>query len=132
MPDASSHYHEPLELLDPATREHHRALVSLMEELEAIDWYQQRINATADEELKALLAHNRDEEKEHAARKLVDFSGPHGWDHSAVNLGRFEELSDAPADDVEARLRRVQPLVEFRAPFELSLRELDNAKPEKL
>ena len=45
----------------------HRAIVSLMEELEAIDWYNQRATACKDEELKAILAHNRDEEKEHAA-----------------------------------------------------------------
>jgi ferritin-like protein len=48
----------------------HRAIVSLMEELEAIDWYQQRIDATPDEALKAVLAHNRDEEIEHAMMNL--------------------------------------------------------------
>ena len=48
----------------------HRAIVSLMEELEAIDWYQQRVDATQDEELKAVLGHNRDEEIEHAMRNL--------------------------------------------------------------
>src|SRR5690606_13011229 len=48
----------------------HRALRSLMEELEAVDWYAQRVDATDDEELKAVLAHNRDEEKEHAAMVL--------------------------------------------------------------
>lgn len=63
-------YHEPLASLDDATRDVHRALTSLMEELEAVDWYQQRVAATADEELKHILAHNRDEEKEHAAMVL--------------------------------------------------------------
>ena len=48
----------------------HRAIVSLMEELEAIDWYQQRADACKDPELRAILAHNRDEEKEHAAMVL--------------------------------------------------------------
>lgn len=48
----------------------HRAIRSLMEELEAIDWYAQRVDATDDAELKAVLAHNRDEEKEHAAMVL--------------------------------------------------------------
>jgi ferritin-like protein len=48
----------------------HRAIVSLMEELEAIDWYNQRANACKDPELRAILAHNRDEEKEHAAMVL--------------------------------------------------------------
>jgi len=63
-------YHEPLDSLDEATRDMHRALTSLREELEAIDWYQQRVAATTDEELKQILAHNRDEEKEHAAMVL--------------------------------------------------------------
>jgi ferritin-like protein len=48
----------------------HRAIVSLMEELEAIDWYQQRIDAAGDGELQGILRHNRDEEKEHAAMVL--------------------------------------------------------------
>ncbi|OGI48895.1 MAG: ferritin, partial [Candidatus Muproteobacteria bacterium RIFCSPHIGHO2_02_FULL_65_16] len=48
----------------------HRAIVSLMEELQAVDWYSQRIEASGDKELKAILAHNRDEEKEHAAMLL--------------------------------------------------------------
>ncbi|MGQ0823723.1 MAG: encapsulin-associated ferritin-like protein [Actinomycetota bacterium] len=63
-------YHEPIERLAPATMERHRAIVSLQEELEAIDWYDQRVDATADESLRAVLAHNRDEEKEHAAMTL--------------------------------------------------------------
>jgi ferritin-like protein len=63
-------YHEPLDSLDEASRDMHRALVSLMEELEAVDWYQQRVAATGDAELKRILAHNRDEEKEHAAMVL--------------------------------------------------------------
>ena len=50
--------------------EHHRAIVSLMEELEAVDWYDQRIDATDEPELRAILVHNRDEEKEHAAMGL--------------------------------------------------------------
>jgi uncharacterized protein len=63
-------FHEPLEQLTPKTRDLHRALTSLMEELEAIDWYQQRIEAAGDGELKDILRHNRDEEKEHAAMVL--------------------------------------------------------------
>jgi hypothetical protein len=62
--------HEAPEDLAPATRERHRAFASLIEELEAIDWYDQRIDASKDEELKRVLAHNRDEEKEHAAMAL--------------------------------------------------------------
>ncbi|WNO11678.1 ferritin-like domain-containing protein [Teredinibacter sp. KSP-S5-2] len=60
-------YHEPVELLSDETKDMHKAIVSLMEELEAVDWYNQRVDTCKDEELKAILIHNRDEEKEHAA-----------------------------------------------------------------
>ncbi|GMV68066.1 MAG: hypothetical protein AMXMBFR76_05050 [Pseudomonadota bacterium] len=60
-------YHESIGELRVETRDLHRAISSLMEELEAVDWYQQRIDACQDPELAAILAHNRDEEKEHAA-----------------------------------------------------------------
>jgi len=63
-------YHEPVELLGEETRDMHRAIISLVEELEAVDWYNQRIDACSDRELAAILAHNRDEEKEHAAMTL--------------------------------------------------------------
>jgi uncharacterized protein len=63
-------YHEPVGEMSDETRDMHRAIVSLMEELEAIDWYQQRADACKDPELRAILAHNRDEEKEHAAMVL--------------------------------------------------------------
>ena len=63
-------YHEPVEELKPETRDMHRAIVSLMEELEAVDWYNQRMDACSDPELRAILKHNRDEEKEHAAMVL--------------------------------------------------------------
>ena len=63
-------YHEPVEELSADTRDMHRAIVSLMEELEAVDWYNQRTDACKDTELKAILAHNRDEEKEHASMLL--------------------------------------------------------------
>jgi ferritin-like protein len=62
--------HDPIAELSSGTRDMHRAIVSLMEELEAIDWYNQRVDACQDEELKRILAHNRDEEKEHAAMVL--------------------------------------------------------------
>ncbi len=62
-------YHEARNLSEE-TRDMHRAIVSLMEELEAVDWYNQRVDACKDEELRAILAHNRDEEKEHAAMVL--------------------------------------------------------------
>ena len=63
-------FHEPIEKLSEETKDRHRAIVSLMEELEAVDWYQQRVDATSDPELKAILGHNRDEEIEHASMIL--------------------------------------------------------------
>ena len=63
-------YHEPVDKLSPGTMDFHRAVVSLIEELEAVDWYNQRVDACTDPELRAILAHNRDEEIEHAAMTL--------------------------------------------------------------
>ncbi|HWI84245.1 ferritin-like domain-containing protein [Ramlibacter sp.] len=62
--------HEPFEQLSAEARDMHRAIVSLMEELEAVDWYNQRADVCRHPELKAILEHNRDEEKEHAAMLL--------------------------------------------------------------
>ncbi|MFL1405948.1 encapsulin-associated ferritin-like protein [Marinobacter sp. M1N3S26] len=70
MAGASDSYHEPIEQLTDRTRDMHRALVSVQEELEAVDWYQQRADATTDEELKGLLLHNMREEIEHACMVL--------------------------------------------------------------
>jgi len=67
---SSETLHEDPKQLGPHVVDRHRAVVSLMEELEATDWYDQRVAATNDDELKAILAHNRDEEKEHAAMVL--------------------------------------------------------------
>ena len=67
---ASTTYHEPLETLPDTTRDMHRALTSLQEELEAVDWYQQRADATGDGELREILLHNMREEMEHAAMIL--------------------------------------------------------------
>ena len=67
---ASEGFHESSQDLKPQTRDMHRAIVSLMEELEAIDWYQQRVDAAGDDALRTILAHNRDEEKEHAVMVL--------------------------------------------------------------
>jgi hypothetical protein len=67
---SSTGYHEDRELLRPETLDRHRAFASLQEELEAADWYDQRVDAAEDAELKQILSHNRDEEKEHAAMIL--------------------------------------------------------------
>jgi uncharacterized protein len=63
----SAGFHESTDLLRVETMDRHRALASIQEELEAVDWYDQRVDAAGDPELKLILAHNRDEEKEHAA-----------------------------------------------------------------
>ncbi|HYB40897.1 MAG TPA: ferritin-like domain-containing protein [Candidatus Methylomirabilis sp.] len=63
-------YHEPEDKLRTETLDNHRALTSMQEELEAVDWYDQRVDAATDPELKEILAHNRDEEKEHFAMVL--------------------------------------------------------------
>jgi uncharacterized protein len=67
---ASEGYHEPVGELSDEVRDFHRAIVSLMEELEAVDWYNQRVAACKDKQLAVILAHNRDEEMEHASMVL--------------------------------------------------------------
>jgi uncharacterized linocin/CFP29 family protein len=58
------------------------------------------------------------------ARRVVDFSGPHGWNHSALNLGRVENVGARIQEGVQVRRRQVQPLIELRAPFTLDWHEL--------
>lgn len=70
MAESSMGLHEAREDISPATMERHRGIVSLMEELEAMDWYDQRVDASTDPQLAEVLAHNRDEETEHAAMSL--------------------------------------------------------------
>ena len=70
MAAASQGLHEDERVLSSRTKDLHRAIVSLQEELEAVDWYQQRADATEDPELREILEHNRDEEKEHAMMLL--------------------------------------------------------------
>ena len=67
---SSAGTHEPYDKLSPETLDTHRALASLMEELEAIDWYRQRIDVCGDDQLKAILEHNMNEEIEHASMVL--------------------------------------------------------------
>jgi ferritin-like protein len=66
----SAGYHESESKLRPETQDNHRALTSMQEELEAADWYDQRVDAGTDQDLKDILGHNRDEEKEHFAMLL--------------------------------------------------------------
>ncbi len=90
--------HERFEDLTPYARDMHRAIVSLMEELEAIDWYQQRIEATPDEELKAVLGHNRDEEIEHAMMNLEWIRRNNPTFDAAMKLYLF---SQGPITEIE-------------------------------
>ncbi|HLR25406.1 MAG TPA: ferritin-like domain-containing protein [Fodinibius sp.] len=95
-----SEFHEPPEELEESTRSYRRALNSMMEELEAIDWYQQRIDATKDKQLRAILNHNRDEEIEHACMTLEWMRrNMDGWDEQLRTYlfteGEITELESA-------------------------------------
>jgi hypothetical protein len=95
-------YHEPYEALPEDARDVHRALTSLKEEIEAIDWYNQRVVLCSDPDLRTVLEHNRDEEIEHACLTLewLRRKMP-GWDK---NLRRFvlSEASIAELAEEEA------------------------------
>ncbi len=118
MASASQGWHENEQALPAWTRDVHRALVSLQEELEAIDWYQQRFDAAEDPELKAVLAHNRDEEKEHAmmllewlrrkdpvlARMVQLHTG-----HEGPIVSEGEEAEASAEADVEGRASKRDP-----------------------
>jgi ferritin-like protein len=97
---ASEGLHEAAELLDEETVDHHRAMTSLCEELEAIDWYDQRVKATSDASLAAVLAHNRDEEKEHASMTLewLRRRDPVLDRHLRTYLFRTEPITEIEAD----------------------------------
>lgn len=83
----------------------HRAIVSLMEELEAIDWYQQRVDATDDEELKAVIGHNRDEEVEHAMMNLEWIRRNHPTFAEAAKIYLF---SEGPITKVEEAMKAAE------------------------
>jgi ferritin-like protein len=98
MAGSSAELHEDPSKLSPETVDRHRAIISLMEELEAVDWYDQRVEAADDEALAAVLAHNRDEEKEHAAMNLEWLRRRDaGWDEQL----RTYLFTDAPILEVE-------------------------------
>ncbi|MGH8225869.1 MAG: encapsulin-associated ferritin-like protein [Gammaproteobacteria bacterium] len=94
----SAGYHEPLEELSQQTRNMHQALTSLQEELEAVDWYQQRADACGDEALKEVLLHNMREEIEHASMVLewLRRNSPHFDEQLKTYL-----FTDAPITEVE-------------------------------
>jgi len=97
---SSESYHEPIELLSEPTKNMHRALVSLREELEAVDWYQQRAEACSDPELAAVLTHNKNEEIEHAMMTLewIRRHNPTMADNIKTYVG-----SEGPILEVEKR-----------------------------
>ena len=93
--------HEDANKLGPEVIDQHRAIVSLMEELEAVDWYNQRAKATSNPELRAILEHNRDEEKEHASMALewLRRSDPKFAQHLKTFL-----FTEGPITEIEATL----------------------------
>lgn len=99
-------YHEPADELSKETRDYTRALKSLIEEVEAVMWYQQRVDATGDEQLKKILEHNRDEEMEHACMALeyLRRTMP-GWDEELRTYlfteGDITELEEGGDDEEE-------------------------------
>jgi hypothetical protein len=93
--------HEDANKLGPEVIDQHRAIVSLMEELEAVDWYNQRAKATGNPDLRAILEHNRDEEKEHAAMVLEWLR--RGDPKLSQHLKTFL-FSDGPITEIEAEM----------------------------
>jgi ferritin-like protein len=93
--------HEDANKLGPEVIDQHRAIVSLMEELEAVDWYNQRAKATSNPELRAILEHNRDEEKEHASMALewLRRSDPKFAQHLKTFL-----FTEGPVTEIEATM----------------------------
>jgi len=98
---SSESLHESAEAIGAEVIDTHRAIVSLMEELEAVDWYNQRAKATSNPELRAILEHNRDEEKEHAAMALewLRRSDPKFAQHLKTFL-----FTDGPITEIEAEV----------------------------
>ena len=99
---SSESYHEPLELISEETKDLHRAIGSLKEELDAVDWYQQRAEACSDDELRAVLVHNKNEEIEHAMMILE-------WlrRHSSVFAANIETYLDSIGPITEAEQKKI-------------------------
>lgn len=91
MAGGSASYHEPFELISQEAKELHRAIVSAQEELEAVDWYRQRSDACRDEQLKAVLLHNMNEEIEHFCMTLEWLRRHHGQFDQQLRTYLFTE-----------------------------------------
>ncbi len=108
-------FHEPVSDISKETRNYIRALNSLREEIEAIDWYQQRLDATTNDELKAILAHNRDEEMEHACMALewLRRNMP-GWDDKLRTYlftnEKITEIEDEEEGDSDESSKKIESL----------------------
>jgi ferritin-like protein len=107
MGENSAQLHEDPGALSPEAVNKHRVIASIMEELEAVDWYDQRVEATDDPSLAAVLAHNRDEEKEHAAMG-IEWLRRHDakWDQ----VFRTYLFTELPITEVEAEAEAVAPV----------------------
>jgi hypothetical protein len=94
-------YHEPYELLTPSVRDEHRALTSFKEEIEAVDWYNQRVAVCENQELRAVLAHNRDEEIEHACMTLewLRRNMPKWDEHLRTYLFKSEPITEIEEEE---------------------------------
>src|SRR3954464_802050 len=101
MPGASTTLHESADVIGNDVVERHRAIVSIGEELEAVDWYDQRAAASSDASLRAVLEHNRDEEKEHAMMTL-EWLRRH--DPALDRHMRTYLFTDAPITEIEAEV----------------------------
>ena len=101
---SSEALHEDATKLGPEVIDQHRAIVSLMEELEAVDWYNQRAKATGNSDLRAILEHNRDEEKEHASMVLewLRRSDPKLMQHLKTYLFTEEPVTEIEAEVAQA------------------------------
>ena len=107
-----SEYHEPAEALGEEAKNFHRALASLKEEIEAVDWYHQRVDRYTDPDLTRVLAHNRDEEIEHACMTLewLRRNMP-GWDEQL----RTYLFTQAPITEAEEAATSISGPAEERA-----------------
>jgi ferritin-like protein len=122
MAGSSESFHEPLDKLSTTTQDMHRALVSLQEELEAVDWYQQRADACEDDALKAILLHNMHEEIEHAAMVLEWLRRHHpGFkQHLHTYLFTSQAIVGIEKDDT-ADAGQTEPDLESGKPHDLGL-----------
>jgi len=130
MAGASETYHEPLDQLSSQTKDMHRALVSLQEELEAVDWYRQRADACADEELKDILLHNMREEVEHAClvlewlrRNSADFD-------KQMKIYLFKDKPIVEAEGEEADISETSANYRNRSLYKFTIGDLkEKSKP---